>query len=94
MEALSLGVPILAVPQLPEHILVADRVAELSLGRKITCDISAEELRAAALGLAADAPTAQALEQMREYIKKAGGAPRAVDEIESYMLRVGGKDRL
>jgi hypothetical protein len=51
-------------------------------------------LRAAALGLAADAPTAQALEQMREYIKKAGGAPRAVDEIESYMLRVGGKDRL
>jgi dTDP-L-oleandrosyltransferase len=94
MEALSLGVPILAVPQLPEHILVADRVAELGLGRKITCDISAEELRAAALGLAADAPTAQAMEQMREYIKKAGGAPRAVDEIESYMLRAVGKDRL
>ncbi len=93
MEALSLGVPILAVPQLPEHILVADRVAELGLGRKITCDISAEELRAAALDLAADAPTAQALEQMREYIKKAGGASRAVDEIESYMLRADGKDR-
>lgn len=94
MEALSLGVPILAVPQLPEHILVSDRVAELGLGRKITRDISVEELRAAALGLAADVPMAQALEQMRECIKKAGGAPRAADEIESYLLRTGGKDRL
>jgi MGT family glycosyltransferase len=85
MEALSLGVPILAVPQLPEHILVADRVAELGLGRKITCDISAEELRATVLDLAADVPTAQALAQMREYIQKAGGAPSAADAIESYM---------
>lgn len=85
MEALSRGIPILAVPQLPEHILVADRIVELGLGRRIACDISANELRAAVLDLAADVPTAHALAQMREHIQKAGGAPCAADAIESYM---------
>jgi MGT family glycosyltransferase len=94
MEALSLGVPILAVPQLPELTLVADRIAELGLGRRIASDISADELRAAVLDLAADVPTAQAVAAMREHIQKAGGAPHAADEIEAYMLREGDKGRL
>jgi hypothetical protein len=29
---------------------------------------------------------ARALAEMREHIKKAGGAPRAADEIEAYLL--------
>jgi MGT family glycosyltransferase len=85
MEALSLGVPILALPQTPELVLNADRIVELGLGARITCDVSADELRATVLGLAADESTARAVRQMREYIEKAGGAPRAVDAIESYM---------
>jgi dTDP-L-oleandrosyltransferase len=89
MEALSRGVPVLAVPQLPEQVLVADRIAELGLGGTITCDISADELRATALDLAADGATADALTQMREHIQKAGGTPRAADAIESYLLHAG-----
>jgi dTDP-glucose 4,6-dehydratase len=91
MEALSLGVPILGFPQLPECDISADRIVELGLGRKGTLDISADELRATVLDLAADASTAHALTQMREHIKKAGGAPRAADEVESYMLRADRK---
>jgi MGT family glycosyltransferase len=87
LEALSLGVPILAFPQLPEHHIAADRIAQLGLGRKSELDISADELRTAVLELAADASAADALAQMREHIRKAGGAPRAAEEIELYMIR-------
>ena len=87
MEALSLGVPILAVPQMTEQTVIADRIAELSLGRKITWDIGADELRATMLELVTDESVARAVEQMRGHIQKAGGAARAADEIESYMLR-------
>jgi|ERR1035438_4434653 MGT family glycosyltransferase len=89
MEALSLGVPILAFPQLPEHTITADRIGELGLGRRCPQDISAGELRAAALEIAGDASVARALAEMREHIKKAGGAPRAADEIETYLLTHG-----
>jgi dTDP-L-oleandrosyltransferase len=87
LEALALGVPILTFPQLPAHHIAADRIVELGLGRRGEPDISADELRAAALDLAADAPTAHALAQMREHISKAGGAARAAEEIELHMLQ-------
>ena len=89
MEALSAGVPILAFPQLPEQMITADRIAELGLGRRCGRDISARELRAAALETAGDASVARALAEMREHIKKAGGAPRAADEIEANLLSHG-----
>jgi UDP:flavonoid glycosyltransferase YjiC (YdhE family) len=38
------------------------------------------------LEVAGDASVARALAEMREHIKKAGGAPRAADEIEAYLL--------
>lgn len=87
LEALSLGVPILAFPQLPEHHIAANRVADLGLGRIGDPDIDASELRTAVLDLAADAPTALALAQMREYIRKAGGATRASEEIELHIAQ-------
>lgn len=87
VEALSQGVPILAFPQLPIHHVAAERIAELRLGRSCELDISADELRAAVLDLAADASTADSLAQMREHIRKAGGAPRAAEEIELHMLQ-------
>jgi MGT family glycosyltransferase len=87
LEALSLGVPILALPQLPEHHIAGDRIVELGLGRTAELDISAGELKAAVLDLAADAPTANALAQMQEHIRKAGGAARAAEEIELFVIR-------
>ena len=87
LEALSLGVPILAFPQLPEHHIAGDRITELGLGRTAELDISADDLKAAVLDLAADASTADSLSQMREHIQKAGGAARAAEEIELYVIR-------
>jgi MGT family glycosyltransferase len=87
MEALSRGVPILGVPQTPEQSIVADRVVKLGLGRKVAWDIGPDELRATMLELAADEAAARAAQKMREHIQKAGGVPRAADEIESYMYR-------
>jgi MGT family glycosyltransferase len=87
LEALSLGVPILAFPQSAEHDIAGDRITELGLGRTAELDISADELKAAALDLAADAATADSLAQMREHIRKAGGAARAAEEIELYVIR-------
>jgi MGT family glycosyltransferase len=89
MEALSRGVPILGVPQTPEQSIVADQVVKLGLGRKVTWDIGPDELRATMLELAADGAAVHAAQKMREHIEKAGGAPRAADEIESYMYRSG-----
>jgi MGT family glycosyltransferase len=89
MEALAMGVPILGFPQTPEMTINADRIAELGLGRRGTPDISAGELRAAVLEVAGDASVARALAEMREHIQKAGGAPRAADEIEAYLLTHG-----
>jgi MGT family glycosyltransferase len=85
MEALSAGVPILAFPQLPEHTIGADRIAELGLGRRGTPDMDAGELRAAVLEVAADASVARAVAEMGEHIKKAGGVPRAADEVEAQL---------
>ena len=87
LEALSLSVPILAFPQLPEHHIAGDRIVELGLGRTAELDISAGELKAAVLDLAADAPTANALAQMQEHIRKAGGAARTAEEIELFVIR-------
>lgn len=87
LEALSLGVPTLAFPQLAQHHIAAERIADLGLGRSGDTDISADELRTAVLDLSADATTAHALTQMREHIRKAGGAARAAEEIELHMLQ-------
>jgi MGT family glycosyltransferase len=87
LEALSLSVPILAFPQLPEQHIAADRIVDLGLGRRSELDISADELRATALDLAADTSAAHALAQMREHIRKSGGAARAAEEIELHVLQ-------
>jgi MGT family glycosyltransferase len=87
LEALSLGVPILAFPQLPEHQIAGDRITELGLGRTAELDINANDLKAAVFDLAADESTADSLAQMREHIRKAGGATRAAEEIELYVIR-------
>jgi len=86
LEALSMGVPMVTFPQLPEHHIAADRLAELDLGRTGEPGISAGELKATVLALAADSATARALTLMREHVQKAGGATRAAEEIELHVI--------
>jgi UDP:flavonoid glycosyltransferase YjiC (YdhE family) len=89
MEALSLGVPILAVPQMTEQRVIADRIAELGLGRRVDWNIGPDELRSTMLGLVQDEAVAQAVGQMRGHIRQAGGARRGAEQIESYLVRAG-----
>jgi MGT family glycosyltransferase len=85
MEALSLGVPIVAIPQMTEQKIIANRVAGLGLGRVAAPAISAPDLRALTLEVAADEQIAASVRQLRSYIRDAGGTSRAADEIEAHL---------
>ncbi len=84
MGALHRGVPVVLVPTSPEHKVVAQRVAELGLGRVVREDaLSPGRLRAAVEDVAADRLTANRVRRMREDIVRAGGAVAAADAVEA-----------
>ncbi|TDP92889.1 macrolide family glycosyltransferase [Labedaea rhizosphaerae] len=83
MGALHKGVPLVLVPSSPEHKVVAQRVAELGLGRVVREQVlSPARLRAAVAEVAADGLTRNRVRRMRQDIVDAGGAASAVDAIE------------
>lgn len=91
MEALSFGVPIAALPQIPEQRLSADRLAELGLG---LCLGSAEQTQEGVLQavttLMHDPGIRHRLDWMRAEIERAPGAAGAADVIENAVS--GGHD--
>lgn len=83
MGALHKGVPLVVVPSTPEHKVVAQRVAELGLGRVVRQEVlSPARLRAAVEEVAADRRTHERVRRMRDDIVAAGGAAAAADAIE------------
>lgn len=83
MEALSFGVPMVAVPQMAEQRANADRIVELGLGRAIDPgDLSAESLWSAVDEVAGSPAIRDQLDWMRQQNTEAGGAKAAADEIE------------
>jgi MGT family glycosyltransferase len=83
MEALTFGVPIVAVPQMTEQQANADRIAELGLGVRLpSTDLSAERLRAAVREITTDGRFSAPLREMQDHIQSAGGAPAAADIVE------------
>lgn len=89
MEALSLGVPVLAIPQMPEQEIVADRLVELGLGRAAAISVGSAALRDAVRELVDGDRDTAASDEMRHAIDESRGAHRAVDEIELYLLACG-----
>jgi MGT family glycosyltransferase len=84
MEALYFGVPVVAVPNTPEQLLIASRVAELGLGTWIPqAKADAESLRAAVTDLLADSAARHRIRSMRDKLRAAGGPGRAADLIEA-----------
>jgi MGT family glycosyltransferase len=83
MEALSVGVPVLAAPQTLEQEVNADRIDELGLGVRLP-DATADPdtLRRAADLVAEDDAVTKRLHEMRREIAAAGGTARAADIIE------------
>ncbi|TKK83940.1 oleandomycin glycosyltransferase [Herbidospora galbida] len=89
-EAMYAGVPMLVVPQGADQPLVARRVVELGAGLSIrTRDASEEAVRALARRVLGEPGFRVAADALRVAQREAGGYPRAADEIEHHLRRVG-----
>jgi MGT family glycosyltransferase len=87
MEALSFGVPIVALPQMPEQRVTADRLAELGLGLCLEPGQQTQEaVRQAVATLMHDVSIRPRLDWMRGQIERAPGAPAAAKVIENTLL--------
>lgn len=85
-EALHLGVPLLAVPQMAEQRVNADRIEELGLGRQLAPEaVTPESLRATALAVLADGELTKRVAAYRKASQQAGGAGAAADVIEELL---------
>jgi MGT family glycosyltransferase len=80
MEALSHGVPMVAIPMTPEQKSNADRVVELGLGSRRGNDLGAAVTR-----VSKDPDIRANLDRMRHVIRESGGVTRGADEIENYL---------
>ncbi|MDB1090298.1 glycosyltransferase [Streptomyces sp. ACA25] len=85
MEALACGVPMVAVPQAVDQFTNAEAIAGLGVGRHVPKqEATAAVLREAVLSLSEPA-VARRSRELREELRAAGGAPRAVSVIGSYL---------
>lgn len=83
MEALSLGVPVVALPQMPEQCVTAGRLAELGLGYSLEFpQQTREEVLKAVTRALRDAAVRPRLAWMRAEIESAPGAAGAADVVE------------
>lgn len=87
MESLHSGVPLIAVPQMPEQSANAARAEELGLGVQLDPEtVTAAELRAAVDRMATDADVRSNLDWMRELLRSTGGAPAGADAMEAFLV--------
>ena len=89
MEALSHGVPLVIIPQMPEQAMTARRVAELGLGLHLARDeVTPRSLSQAVQKVTTD-PTIQAnVARMREQLDANNSRPGyllAADAVEAYL---------
>jgi len=84
MEALSLGVPVVALPQIPEQRVNASRLAELGLGLCLEPSRQTQEaVHQAVTTILHDDSIRTRLDWMRAEIERAPGAPAAAQAIEN-----------
>jgi MGT family glycosyltransferase len=87
MEALSLGVPLVDLPQTGEQRLVAGQVAALGCGVALDPDAASVDRLAAALDeVRGSESVAGAVAAMRQVIHSTGGAVAAADAVEAAVL--------
>jgi dTDP-L-oleandrosyltransferase len=86
MEAQYFGVPMVAVPQTPQQATVAERIAELRLGRCLApADLTVERLRDTVLEVGTDPRIRAAVDAMRVRLHRAGGTRAAADALLAHL---------
>ncbi|MFI6148617.1 macrolide family glycosyltransferase [Streptomyces sp. NPDC051109] len=86
MEAFSLGVPVVVVPQMAEQRVNAGRVRELGVGQWLPREqATAQALRDAVRAVMQDGQVAAAVAGLRQEIEAAGGAAAAADVVEKVL---------
>lgn len=88
MESLHAGVPLVAVPQMPEQEANARRAEELGLARRLdTAEAlpSPEQLRAAVDEVAADERMRARAAEMSAMVRACGGARAGADALEKHL---------
>ncbi|MGW7101704.1 macrolide family glycosyltransferase [Streptomyces sp. NPDC054838] len=86
MEAFSLGVPVVVVPQMAEQRVNAEQVDRLGLGRHLPREqATAAALREAVRTVMGDAQVTAAVARLRQEISAAGGAAAAADVVEKVL---------
>lgn len=90
MGALAHATPVIVVPDSPERMVNAARVAELGLGRAFTePELTPARLRGAVREVATDPAIREQVTAMRDDIRVAGGGKRGADAIERYLAGAG-----
>lgn len=86
MESLYAGVPLVAVPQMPEQEANAQRAEELGLARRLAADeVTAEQLRSTVDEVAGDEVMRARSAEMSRSVRACGGAPAGADALEKYL---------
>lgn len=87
MESLFYGVPLIAVPQMPEQSMNARRVEELGAGRYLdSAKLDASLLRNAVDEVAADESIRASVAALQRSIRSYGGPAAAADAIEKHLV--------
>ncbi len=93
MEALSSGVPLVVVPPMTEHVVIARRVEELGLGIVLEKSaVTAASLQEAVMRVASDQEMHRRVRQMQEtFRQEVGGAQSAADAVLRFSRAEGQK---
>jgi dTDP-L-oleandrosyltransferase len=88
MHSLYEGTPLVVVPQMEAVDGLVRQVRDFGLARVVRPEeLTADRLRDAVDGLAADESVRRNILEMRQHVREAGGAPRAADEILAHLGR-------
>jgi MGT family glycosyltransferase len=82
MESLYYGVPMVAIPQMIEHAIIARRITEMGVGITLEKEaVNATMLRDAVERVASEAAFHKHAQQMQQITREAGGYQHAADVI-------------
>jgi MGT family glycosyltransferase len=88
MHSLYEGTPLVVVPQLGAVDGLVRQIRDFGLARVVRPEeLTADRLRDAVAGLAADESVRRNVAEMRQHVRESGGAPRAADEILAHLGR-------